>query len=172
MIDWRDILEAHGPAVWRTVYRLLAHQADAWDCYQETFLSAYQAAGRRPVDHWPSFLTSLATRRAIDRLRQRARTRSRFSPLDAIPEPSVADVSPVEHAQGDECLDRVRSLLSELPRKQAEVFWLSGVEGISHRDIGEQLGISDGEVRVLLHRARAWLRARLGPSLNDARSRP
>ena len=70
MVDWNEILIGHGPVVWRTVYRLLGQHADAMDCYQETFLAAYRWSERHPVGHWPAFLTSLATRRAIDRLRQ------------------------------------------------------------------------------------------------------
>jgi RNA polymerase sigma-70 factor, ECF subfamily len=171
MVDWSDILEIHGPAVWRTVYRMLGQQADALDCYQETFLAAYQAAERRPVNHWPSFLTSLATRRAIDVLRRRVRARRRFASLDVVPEPIDEGGSPVEHAQGVERLDQIRALLAGLPAKQAEVFWLSGVEGMTHQDISEQLNIGAVEVRVLLHRARTRLRAALGPQRPDVRAK-
>jgi RNA polymerase sigma-70 factor, ECF subfamily len=168
MPDWNEILEAHGPAVWATAFRLLGHHADALDCYQETFLAAYRSAGRRPVVHWRSFLTSLATRRAIDRLRQRGRSRRRLASLDDVPEPVGEGLSQVEHAQGAERLEEVRSLLARLPHKQAEVFWLSCVEGMTHPDIGDQLQISSGEVRVLLHRARAQLQAALEHRLPDS----
>ena len=132
MVDWDRILAEHGPAVWRTVYRLLGQHADALDCYQETFLAAYRSVGRGPVAHWPSFLTSLATRRAIDRLRRRGRFHRLFASLDDVPEPVAPGDSPVEHAQGAERLDEVRGLLAGLPEKQAEVFWLSCVEGVPH----------------------------------------
>jgi RNA polymerase sigma-70 factor, ECF subfamily len=168
MVDWNKILAAHGPTVWRTVYRLLGQHADALDCYQETFLAAYRSVGRQPVAHWPSFLTSLATRRAIDRLRQRGRSHRLLASLDDVPEPVGHGDSPVEHAQGAERLDEVRWLLAGLPEKQAEVFWLSCVEGMQHRDIGDQLQISAGEVRVLLHRARTRLRSALEPRLPDS----
>ena len=64
MVDWNQILAAHGPAVRRTVYRLLGQHAAALDCYQETFLAAYRSVEHRPVAHWRTFLTCLATRRA------------------------------------------------------------------------------------------------------------
>ncbi len=168
MVDWNRILAEHGPAVWRTVYRLLGQHADALDCYQETFLAAYRSVGRGPVAHWPSFLTSLATRRAIDRLRRRGRFHRLFASLDDVSEPVAPGDSPVEHAQGAERLDEVRGLLAGLPEKQAEVFWLSCVEGMPHGDICEQLRISAGEVRVLLHRARARLRSALEHRLPDS----
>lgn len=168
MIDWEQILAVHGPTVWRTAYRLLGQHADALDCYQETFLAAYRAAGRQPIGHWPSFLISLATRRAIDRLRQRGRSRRWLTSLDGLPEPVAQDDSPIDHAQRAERIDEVRSLLAELPDKQAVVFWLSCVEGIPHRKISAELQISPGEVRVLLHRSRARLRAALEHRLPDS----
>jgi RNA polymerase sigma factor (sigma-70 family) len=169
MSEWQTIIADHGPAVWRTVYRLLGHHADALDCYQETFLAAYRAAERRPIDRWPAFLTSLATRRAIDRLRRRGRSRYRLVTLDDVPEPAARGVSPIEHAQWAERLDEVRSLLADLPARQAEVFWLGGVEEMPHAEIAALMGISPGEVRVLLHRARARLRAALAPRLPESR---
>ncbi len=168
MPDWNEILEAHGPAVWGTVFRLLGHHADALDCYQETFLAAYRSARRRPVVHWRSFLIGLATRRAIDRLRQRGRSRRRLASLDDVPEPVGQEHSAFEQIQGAERLDEVRSWLARLPSKQAQVFWLSCVEGMTHPDIVDQLRISPGEVRVLLHRARARLRAVLEARLPDS----
>jgi RNA polymerase sigma-70 factor (ECF subfamily) len=166
MTDWRTILAEHGPAVWRTVYRLLGHHADALDCYQDTFVAAWRYAERRPVADWASFLTSLATRRAMDRLRRRYRDR-RVAPLDGRPEPSSPD-SPAESASAGELMDRVREGMAGLPGKQAEVFWASCVEGLSHQEIGARMEIPPGEVRVLLHRARV----RLGAFLNRRTSPP
>src|SRR5713226_2297346 len=83
MTDWPLILAEHGPTVWRTVYRLLDHHADALDCYQETFLAAWRFAERAPVADWPSFLTSLATRRAMDRLDSATATELASSPSTA-----------------------------------------------------------------------------------------
>jgi RNA polymerase sigma-70 factor (ECF subfamily) len=159
MIDWRSMLAEHGPAVWQTVYRLLDHHADALDCYQETFLTAWQYAERRPVADWASFLSSLATRRAMDRLRRRYRDRRHTSLIDGRHEPRGKVECPLRHADARELLERVREGMAELPAKQAEVFWASCIDGLSHQQIGESMGIPSGEVRVLLHRARARLRA-------------
>ena len=133
MSDWPSILAEHGAAVWRTVYRVLNDHADALDCYQETFIAAWRLAEREPVLEWRSLLVSLATRRAIDRLRQRIRARARFSALDAVPEPATTADCPVHRAGASELLGRVRQALARLPEKQAEVFWLSCIEGQSHQ---------------------------------------
>jgi RNA polymerase sigma factor (sigma-70 family) len=59
-------------------------------------------------------------------------------------------------------MNRVRGGMAELPKKQAEVFWLSCLEGLSHQQIATRMQLPPGEVRVLLHRART----RLGAILN------
>jgi len=161
MTDWSFILAEHGATVWRTVYRLLDHHADALDCYQETFLAAWRFAEREPVADWRSFLVSLATRRAMDRLRQRYRDRVRVIALDRLGEPTSEAECPVRHASAKELMDRVREGMAELPDKQAQVFWLSCVEGLSHQQISDRIEIPPGEVRVLLHRARTQLGAML-----------
>jgi DNA-directed RNA polymerase specialized sigma24 family protein len=99
MIDWASILAAHGSRVWRTVYRLLDHDADALDCYQETFLAALQIPQPQGIDDWSSFLVTLATRRAMDRLRQRYRSRTRCVALDAVPDPSREGDNPLQQAR-------------------------------------------------------------------------
>jgi RNA polymerase sigma-70 factor (ECF subfamily) len=171
MSDWPSILAEHGPTVWRTVYRLLDHHADALDCYQETFLAAWRSAQRQPVADWNSFLTSLATRRAMDQLRRRYRDRFRVLAGGSAREPSSEAESPLGHASAKELMDRVREGMAELPDKQAQVFWLSCVEGLSHQQVSDRMAIPPGEVRVLLHRARAHLRAVLDRG-TPARGRP
>jgi RNA polymerase sigma factor (sigma-70 family) len=167
--DWRSIWKEHGPNVWRTVYRLLGHHADALDCYQETFFAAWQFAQRGQVDDWPAFLTKVATRRAIDRLRQRIRSQERFASLDNVPEPATNADCPVRHARASELMGLVREGLAQLPDKQAEVFWLSCIEGQSHQQITSHMQVAPGEVRVLLHRARVGLAKMLGSRLLEER---
>ena len=162
MIDWGAILAEHGSMVWRTVYRLLNHRDDALDCYQETFLAAFRFAHAQTIADWPAFLVSLATRRAMDRLRQRYRSGRRSIPLDSVPEPSSELDGPLQQARANELMERVREGMAELSEKQAEAFWLGCLEGLSHQQIADLMQVPPGEVRVLLHRART----RLGAILN------
>ena len=71
--DWSELIEKYGPLVWKTVSRLVSHEADAADCFQETFVAAWNSAGREAIEHWPGFLKSVATTTALKRLRERYR---------------------------------------------------------------------------------------------------
>lgn len=142
MNDWAEIVEQHGPDVWRTAYRLLSNQDDASDCYQETFLAAVEFARRQTVTCWPAVLQRMATARAIDLLRRRYRSDRRQESLSLlIDEPAGSGPAPDANAQLRESLEQLRQALAEIPPAQAEVFWLSEVEMLSHTDIGDQLGV-------------------------------
>ena len=158
--DWERIVADHGPAVWATVYRILKHEADAQDCYQQTFLDAFRASRRRPPSNWPAFLARIATRRAIDRLRERVAARKRQR--DKAGSRAVGNESSAARHSEIDLTDALRAALAELPPSQATVFWLRNVEELSYAELAEQMGISINLVGVLLHRARTSL-ARLFP---------
>jgi RNA polymerase sigma-70 factor (ECF subfamily) len=61
----------------------------------------------------------------------------------------------------------LRSALSRLSPRAAEMFALRYFEGLGNREIAELLGTSQGVVAVLLHRTRARLRKELGALLGD-----
>jgi RNA polymerase sigma-70 factor (ECF subfamily) len=56
---------------------------------------------------------------------------------------------------------RLKALLPELPAAQRQVFVLRDVEGTGAGEVCEMLGVSEGNQRVLLHRARSRLRGML-----------
>lgn len=75
--DWTAIVHEHGATVWRLARRILGDEADAGDCFQETFVAALSASRAAPVVNWPGLLRRLCTARAIDLLRRRIRDRRR-----------------------------------------------------------------------------------------------
>jgi RNA polymerase sigma-70 factor, ECF subfamily len=68
---------------------------------------------------------------------------------------------PEERLLGRETLARVRAAIAALPERQQEVIVLRDVEGWSADEVCQALGVSEGNQRVLLHRARSKVRAAL-----------
>jgi RNA polymerase sigma-70 factor (ECF subfamily) len=68
----------------------------------------------------------------------------------------------VEAAEGrleaGKLADRLRALIDELPARQRQVVLLRDVDELSSEEVCSVLAISDGNQRVLLHRARSRLR--------------
>ena len=161
MTDWRDTMDRYGPIVWRTAYRILNDYTDASDCYQETFLAAVKLARRQSVNNWPALLKTVAAARAIDRLKQRSRERSRNAGPDELAHVTALQPEPALEAEAADLLERVRQALTQLPTQQAQVFWLRCVDSLSYQEIGDELGIKTNRVGVLLHRARKRLQETL-----------
>ncbi len=157
MTDWTQLVQQHGPLVWRTAYRLVNNDTDAADCYQRTFLAALELERREAVRNWPGLLRRLAIARALECLRQRRRE---FSRRAALPESLVIDrkeTGPAVTAQTSELAEHLREALAHLDGQQAQVFCLACLEELSYQEIAEQLGLSVNHVGVLLHRARGKL---------------
>jgi RNA polymerase sigma-70 factor (ECF subfamily) len=159
MTDWPAIIREHGPLVWRIARRLLNHDADAADCFQQTFLAVVQLEAGEAIRRWQAVLTRLATARALEQLRVRYRRADRFAPLTEDPIGEVDDA--VRHAAASELADRLRTALAEIDPRQAELLCLVYLEGRSNREAAEELGVTAAHAGVLLQRGRAALRERL-----------
>lgn len=167
VIDWQMIVTKHGPAVWQTAYRLLGNEADAADCFQETFISALEASRRQQVRSFSAFLVCLATSRAIDRLRQRFRhSRLREDAVDLAAVPS-GNPQPFQQAHARELAGRLRKALAQLPPQEAQVFCLRCLNNMSYRRIAKELGIKTNTAGVFLHRARTKLHAVLDTAAQE-----
>jgi len=75
--------------------------------------------------------------------------------------PASWETIPEERLLSQETLDRIAAAIEALPPAQREVIRLRDVEGWTAPEVVEALEISDGNQRVLLHRARARVRAEL-----------
>ena len=168
MTDWAGILERDGAAVWRTVRRLVGDRADAEDCFQETFVSALESFRRQPPRSPRAMLLRLATARAMDRLRVRYRRRRRDEPSPAWDALAADAPGPARDAEAGELSARLRAALAELPARQAEAFCLCCIDDCSYDEAADSLGTTADAVGVLVHRARAKLKAKLADLAPEA----
>ena len=75
--------------------------------------------------------------------------------------PSEWETLPEERLLAQETLARVQEAISELPTRQQEVMVLRDVQGWSSEEVCDALELSEGNQRVLLHRARSRVRGAL-----------
>jgi len=165
--DWDDILDRHGPRVWRMAHRLLGNAHDADDCLQDVFLAAWEYSRSQPIRHWPAFLQVTLTNKALDRIRRRVRCPDLAGSPAADADLASPEPTPEQHAQAAELADRLRWALTLLPDQEAQVFCLCCLEDFGHAEVAETLGINVGTVGVRLHRARNRLRGMLIPAAVD-----
>ena len=140
----------------RRVARAVLHDVhDADDAAQDTFLTALLKLDhydqRRPFRPW---LLRMATNLAIDRRRRRTRRRMAHLEPDAATELPGPDVS----AERAVLQERLREALQELPERYRIAIVLFDVEGFSHAEIADVLGVAVGTVRSAVFDARRHLR--------------
>jgi RNA polymerase sigma-70 factor (ECF subfamily) len=134
---------------------VLTHE-DAEDAVQEGFLRAHQALDRfDPSQTFGAWLNRIVANAALD-LARRRKVRNAEELSDAIP------ASFRDPAESGELRRRLDDALAQLPDRARSVIVLHDVEGFTHAEIGEMLGIPGGTARSDLHHARQKLRVLLG----------
>lgn len=129
--------------------RVLAHEEDARDAWQDTWYTVWRVQGRlrKTEEPWP-FIRKTALSRAIDRVRA-ARRRGERPGLEMDVE------APREIEQ------QVEFELDLLDREERACLVLHFWEGLSVREISDQLGVPTGTVKTWMFRARGKLRRRI-----------
>ncbi len=155
----------HHQRIYRLCLSYLRSPDDALDAVQETFVKAYEKAGRVSADHDPGrWLSRIAINQSIDLYRRR---RSRGRLFEALEERDhdrrLGDDQPSAERRvlGSQIGSRIDLALRTLPERQRAVFVLRHYEGLSLEEIARDLGISLGTVKSSLHRALHHLRERL-----------
>ena len=164
---FHELVDRHGPRLYRMALALCGNAADAEDVLQEAFTGAYRGMGRfearSSVKTWLSRI--LVTQAAL--WRRRGRNRRGVLSLTALSGPeSEGEDLPVPapgagpQAQVDYRID-LRAALQTLSPDHREVVTLREIDGLSYEEIARVLGVPRGTVESRLHRARAELRERL-----------
>ena len=147
--------EYHGQ-VFGAAFRITGSSQDAEDVLQTVFLRLLKRQEELDLEPSPgAYLHRAAVNAALDLMRTRSRTRS--VPLDDFEQPITIE-SPAPHPeqlQQDRELRRgLRQAIQGLTPKNAEIFVLRFIEGVSNIEIAEILGMTQTAVGVALHRAR------------------
>lgn len=138
-------------------------EADADDVCQDAFVSAIQRIDDcRQPDRFGPWLLQIARNRAHDHLRARARPVLSLEGMEI----ESADASPQRQAERGDERARLLAAMGELPEERREVLLLHDLEGWTHREIAERMGLPPGTVRSHLHHARRRMRALL-PELEE-----
>jgi len=155
-----ECIRRYGPLVWAIAQRLSKTKEDAEDAVQEIFMDIWRHAGRfnRQRGSEKVFVTILARRRLIDRMRRQKWRLSLEQPIDEYEE---LPAPPSMRAELDVELEQARELFSTLPVPQQRVIHLSLLEGMSHAEIVEHTGLPLGTVKTLLRRGILRVRALL-----------
>ena len=143
------LLTEHGGRVLNTATRILCDAQSAQDVHQEVFLEIWRRWQKyNGRTNWKAYLYRTTVRKALEHAR-----RSRIVPDAKQVVSRVTNHKPEDSAKTAELQRKLTRALAKLPRRQADVFVMARIEGISHQEIAEILGCSQVTVRTHLHRA-------------------
>jgi len=148
-MSFENLVNEHGRQVLSTAMRVLRDANLAHDVHQEVFLAIWRRWHRYNGDvNWPAYLYRATVRKALEMAHRRMNGHGRVAPARG----SVAD-GPDAVMQADELQQKLAAALARLPRRQADAFVLSRLEGLEAAEIAGIMGCSEPTVRVHLHRA-------------------
>jgi RNA polymerase sigma-70 factor, ECF subfamily len=159
------LYELYVDRIYRYAYRRVGTHHEAEDITAQTFQQALQAL---PAYQWRGLpFGAWLFRIAGNLINRRGRGSGREIAVEDV---TVfrgfedADDDPADIAWRTEEASELTQLLTQLPPDQQRVLVLKFAHGLKNREIGDQMGRSEGAIKQLVHRALVSLRATMGNS--------
>ena len=168
-----ELVRRYTSIVYRVLYKILRHEEDTQDALQDTFVSAYRALPRFRQDaRFSTWIYRIATNAALMKARAR---KSNMVSLDHPTEDPDAQsawelpdwsATPDEEIMTGETRRIMEDAIQALPPEQLAAFVLHDIQDLSSAETAQAMGITVSAVNSRLHRARVFLRDRIGRHLN------
>ena len=163
-------------AIFFLLLSILHNEADAEDAAQETFIKAYRNLHLfRGDSQFKTWVLSIARNEGLGRLRKTGRLRE--DSLDALTDDGAGDFTPavltswrevpLAALEKQELSGLIREAIDGLPDIYRNIVLLRDIEEMDVCQTAAALGITEGAVKVRLHRARALLQRKLAHKLKS-----
>jgi RNA polymerase sigma-70 factor (ECF subfamily) len=158
-----ELVERHGPSLYRYAQRLLDDRGQTDDCVQETFLAAWRGLpGFRAESSVRTWLFTICRHEVFRRSRRGATEVPLDVELDEVRD-KIRDLraDPARSSEAAALREALDLALAVLPSRQRSAWLLREVEQLHYDEIAEVLGTTATAVRGLLERARTALASAL-----------
>jgi RNA polymerase sigma-70 factor (ECF subfamily) len=173
---FHDLIRPVERSIYRLCFTLLKNQQDAEDAAQDAAIKVFRnLQSFRGEAQFKTWALSIARNEALGRIRKAGRRREES--LEAGIEELGGDATPLVLTDWrevpSEALERkelgvlLRAAVEALPELYRNVLLLRDIEEMDSRETATALGISEGAVKVRLHRARTMLQRELAPELRN-----
>lgn len=160
------IMRRHNQRLYRVARAVLKDDGEAEDVMQDAYVRAYknlgQFEGRAKFSTW---LTRIAVHEALSRKQRRRNIQELDAMVDRekeqMQEMRSHETTPEQGAAGREMRGVLEAAINRLPEKYRTVFILREVEEMTTTETAESLELTEENVKIRLHRAKALLRKEL-----------
>jgi RNA polymerase sigma-70 factor, ECF subfamily len=154
--QFASLVAAQSDDLYNYACYMLHNQEDAADLLQDTFLRCWQQRARVKPNLEQNWLWRVISRRCLDMLRHRQRSRKRFQQLDPeqlsrLPDTDTKPESDFDHHQRQQQLQKA---LAILPDRTRGIMIMRYYQDFDYREIAVRMSMRSGTVRVIVLRAR------------------
>lgn len=144
--------------LFRLALRVTQNREEAEDVVEDVMVKAWESrADWTKLQSLEAFCMTMCRNLALDRLALHERRNSSLD--DSHLQAPDIQRSPHEQLERDERMRVVRQLIEQLPEKQRTALHLRDVEGKSTEEVAVLLHTTEANVKVLVHRARQFIKA-------------
>ncbi len=156
---FRELVSRYKRAVYSLCYRMVQNNEEAEDLSQEVFIKVYQYLGKYDEDYkFSTWILKIATNTSIDYLRKKK--------VDTVPleegiesKQEMASAESIYFHQSNKAL--IEKMIKELPEEYRLLIILYHQQGLSYKEIADNVNIPMSKVKNRLHRARNILKEQL-----------
>jgi len=159
---FKSLFLEYAPRIKRLMMRQGADPETAEEIAQEALLTVWRKAGLFAKDRGKAstWIFTIARNLRIDRVRREKSWQT--CEIETELEEDIDSVPPDEAADSRQRSARVREMLDRLPPEQQVVVRLSYLDGMSHGEIADRLGLPVGTIKSRIRLACEKLRKSLG----------
>jgi RNA polymerase sigma-70 factor (ECF subfamily) len=159
---FEELVTAYRERLYRVAWRILRDDESAEDAAQEAFIKVYRHIARfQERSSLYTWMYRITVNIALNKLK-RDKFRGMVPLGDIVREDRSPRSDPARTTMGSEVVERVKEAVETLPDKQRAVFTLKFYEGLSHKEIADVVGCSEGTSKANYFHAIRKLRKLLG----------
>lgn len=166
-----QLLQRYQSRVYRLAYGILRNPQDAEEVIQEVFLRVFQKLDSfKGESAFSSWLYRVAVNTTFMKIREKRGTDVlALEEVEKMLEEEINKAGgsdwarrPDDELLSEEAIKIITGAMEKLPDEFKIIITLRDLEGLSTEEVGQLLGLSPAAVKSRLHRARLFLRKRLG----------
>ncbi len=140
-LAFKQIYDLHSESVYRLAFNVLKDVKSAEEIVQDTFLQVWNS--REGIDcegNIEAYLYVICRNKSFNKLKVMKRQQQLFTPLTDVNDHTGYVVDDSRSAK--ELHETLEKIIEKLPERQQLIFRLCRLEGFSHKEIADRLGIS------------------------------
>ena len=160
-IDFRRIYDATMPLLYTVAYRVVNEQEVAEDLVHDSYIKASEKEMVFPTMNDATYwLIRVVKNASLNYVKRRGREQKAYQ--KALYEEHRVMTSGEQDLLREETIEKAKDALAKLPDNLREVLILREYADMNYKEIGNTLGITEGNVKVRVFRAREQLARLIG----------